>query len=466
MVSAIVSTPINHLIAIALDKAIQFIQVPLGKSIFLALILLALLALLLSLGRRLELAVRLERLGIPTALIAGLVGLTLGPYGPLPILPQSVADIWVQLPTPLLTLVFATLLLGRPLPNGPGLLKPVLSQSLLGFLIGFGQYVVGGMVVIFFLIPFYGVDPLMGCLIEVGFEGGHGAAAVMGKSFDELGFSGGQDLGLAMATVGLLASTVLGSGLIVIARFKGWVASEFSDEEVNNKENKSTALSERIKQLILNLSFPGIAILIGLALLNTLKFLSSYFGDTYQQVINAFPVFPLALLGSLLVRLFLERFNKIAQVSEILQREVGTISTDLLITTAIASLDLPLLRENWIPITALSVAGLTWNLIVMLLLGKVILKNEWFERSITEFGNATGVAASGLLLLRLADPRNSTIALPVFSIKQLLLQPLLSGGLITVLAPIAIKHFGLISWTEITGIITIIFIIFSIYSQK
>ena len=44
----------------------------------------------------------------------------------------------------------------------------------------------------------------MGCLIEVGFEGGHGAASIIGESFTRLGFSVGLDLGLAMATMDLI----------------------------------------------------------------------------------------------------------------------------------------------------------------------------------------------------------------------------------------------------------------------
>ena len=135
-----------------------------------------LLALLLSLGRRLEPALQLERLGVPAALLAGLAGLLLGPYGPAPLLPASITAFWVQLPTPLLTLVFATLMLGRPLPGGRGLIRPVAIQALMGLLLGFGQYLMGGLVVLLVLIPRLGVDPLMACLIEVGFEGGHGTA--------------------------------------------------------------------------------------------------------------------------------------------------------------------------------------------------------------------------------------------------------------------------------------------------
>ena len=61
----------------------------------------------------------------------------------------------------------------------------------------------------------------------------------------------------------------------------------------------------------------------------------------------------------------------------------------------------------------------------MFLFARIFLREQWFERSIIEFGNATGVAASGVLLLRLADPRNVTSTLPIFSSTRLFLQPLL-----------------------------------------
>lgn len=59
------------------------------------------------------------------------------------------------------------------------------------------------------------------------------------------------------------------------------------------------------------------------------------------------------------------------------------------------------------------------------------------------------MAASGLLLLRMADPDDRSEALQAFSIKQLLLQPLLAGGVITVVAPLAIDGWGLPAWTAL-----------------
>ena len=425
-------------------------------TLVLSLGLLGIIGILLTLGRRLDSAMKLERFGIPIALLVGALGFLIGPYGPFSLLPERVMSTWMQLPTPLLTLVFATLMLGRPIPRISVLWKPVASQALLGLVLGFGQYVVGGIIVLSFLLPYLGVDPLMGCIIEVGFEGGHGAAAIMGDSFRNLGFPEGLDLGFAMATVGLLSSTLLGSGLVVLGRFFGWLVPV--EEEIRNDLNDINLEFKPIEQfklLLYNFALAGLAVLVGIFLLYCLRLSSQYLGDISKQVILAFPVFPLALIGSFLIRFSLEKTGNTKFVSSLFQREIGILSTDLLIITAMAGLNLPLLVDYWLPITILAIAGLVWNLAGMLIFSKLFFKEEWFERAIAEFGNSTGVAASGLLLLRLADPRNSTNTLPVFSIKQLFLQPLLSGGLITVIAPLFISNFGLREWTEFCGVISL-----------
>jgi len=83
-------------------------------------------------------------------------------------------------------------------------------------------------------------NPLMGCLIEVGFEGGHGAASIIGESFNKLGFPNGLDLGLAMATMGLLSSSILGSIFIFIGRTLGLSDTEeiLEQKDTLNGKNK------------------------------------------------------------------------------------------------------------------------------------------------------------------------------------------------------------------------------------
>ena len=141
----------------------------------------------------------------------------------------------------------------------------------------------------------------MGCLIEVGFEGGHGAATIIGESFNKLGFSDGLDLGLAMATMGLLSSSLLGSFFIFIGRTLGISDTEqIVDKTDNENPNLKIGIFTDLRILLINLGFVGLAISFGVLILNLLRYISNYFGEFSKEVILSLPVFPLILILSLI----------------------------------------------------------------------------------------------------------------------------------------------------------------------
>jgi Na+/glutamate symporter len=524
---------------------------------------LAVLALVLALGTGLGRILGSRKWGVPEALLAGVIGLLLAPSGPLPLIPPGVLAVWQELPLILLTLVFGTLLVGKPLPKPAGLWRPLSAQVLLALTLAFGQYLVAALVVMALQGRLAGVHPLMACLIEVSYEGGHGSAAAMGPTYARLGFPGGEALGLAMATVGLLSSTLVGGIVVVLARRVGWLqvmapvlpvvatkggpdpamdaafaapvpeasfmapaaptagptaaapaaaalnaagitappgasgggpiadppsaaapslmeggAMPFTSdakeggspveptgslpdrsdrpESPNTQGSGTGVLSPSLAAWAVNLALAGIAVGIGCLALEGLRWVANAAGGGFAAVIEALPVFPLAIIGSLLVRLVLERSGNASVASSAIQGLVATLAADLLITAATACLDLSLLAQDWIPLTALALAGLVWNLAAVLLLGPRILPAPWFERGILEFGQGTGVAASGLLLLRMADPGDQADALPAFSIKQLLLQPLIAGGVITVVAPLAVTRLGLPLWSGLCLVLVLL----------
>jgi ESS family glutamate:Na+ symporter len=278
----------------------------------------------------------------------------------------------------------------------------------------------------------------------------------MGPSYAALGFPGGQDLGLAMATVGLLSSTLVGGVVVVIGRQRGWLLAQAREEADSNAVPRALAgvgdsglppNHPAWAAWAVNLAMVGIAVLIGVVLLQLLHLGTDAIGGGVAEVGNALPVFPLAIIGSLLVRWWLERSGLSHWASTPIQNEIGTLSADLLITSATACLNLALLAADWLPLTVLALSGLSWNLGITLLLAPRLLPPDWFERAVLEFGQATGVAASGLLLLRMADPDDHSQALPAFSLKQLFLQPFLAGGVVTVVAPLAVAGWGLPIWT-------------------
>ncbi len=447
---------------------------PLATWLLAALLLTALLLLGSLVGRRLM----LHQWGIPEALIAGSLGLLIAPAGALPLLPQTVIHCWESLPLPLLTLVFATLLLGKPLPRLSGLWRPLGAQVLLSLTLAFGQYLVAGLAVLLLLRPLLGVAPVMTCLIEVAFEGGHGSAAAMGPTYERLGVPGGTALGLALSTVGLLASTVVGGLVVVIARQLGWLspatpaaaelpaaigivpppalAASGAGASSDNRPSLQPRLTGPVQPWLLNLGLAGLAVAAGWGLLQLLRAVALPLGGGIGMVVAALPVFPLALVGSLLMRLLLERCGASHLVSGRIQNRIGSVAADLLIAAATACLDLSLLVRDWLPLLVLAAAGLAWNLAVLLLLAPRLLPPPWFSRGILDFGQATGVAASGLLLLNMADPTDQGDALTPFSIKQLLLQPLLAGGVITVVAPLAVVSWGLGAWTALSLVVVLI----------
>ena len=422
---------------------------------------------LLIFGKKLKLAVQLERFGLPIAVISGILGISIGPFGAIHVLPRETINVWSNFPTPLLSLVFATLMMGRPIPNVNGLVKPIFNQFLLALSLGFGQFFVGGLVVKYILPPSMNTHPLMGCLIEVGFEGGHGAASIIGESFNRLGFQNGLDLALAMATMGLLSSSILGSIFIFLGRALSLSDTVgISEKKDNLRGNSKIGIFADLRILIINLGFSGLAISFGVLLLKFLRYISSSFGEFSKEIISSLPVFPFILIGSLLIRYILEKTNNTDFISNILQREIGILSTDLLIFSAMASLDITVVFENWIIILVFTIFGLFWNLICIAYFAYFIFDDYWFEKSLVEFGNSTGVVASGLLLLRLADPKNISKTLPIFTSKQLFAQLILSGGLFTVLAPLMISKIGIDYWTEICAVITFSLFLFGLIFNK
>jgi ESS family glutamate:Na+ symporter len=86
--------------------------------------------------------------------------------------------------------------------------------------------------------------------------------------------------------------------------------------------------------------------------------------------------------------------------------------------------------------------GIVWNLVAFLFLGPKMIPSYWFERGIGNFGQSMGMTASGLLLMRIADPANTSPAMEGFGYKQLLFEPIVGGGIFTAASVPLIFYFG------------------------
>lgn len=435
-----------------------------------------LLALLLLVGRYLKRVTPLfQQLYLPESVIAGFLGLLLGPQvlgalvatisGPdaslaSGLFPDVIRTVWSQCPKVFINIVFACLLLGEAVPPFKVIWYKAAPQVVFGMAIGFGQYVVGALVTLLILVPLFGASPLAASLIEISFAGGHGTAGGMINIFNELGFPDGGDLALALATVGLVTSIVLGTALTTWGRRKGYVAHVQTDvdqpQEIPDLHltHETPAQKQRRQQmfqqfqmdmLTLNAGLVGLAIGIGWLILTALNWIESVtWGRSGFAFFSYVPLFPLALIGGMITQYLLERTNRAVLLNRDLIQNIAGLALDVVVATAIATMSLKAIGSNLAVFLILAGAGVLWVLFMFVWYAPRIFPSFWFAKGIGDFGQSMGVTSTGILLMRMVDGDNRTGAFESFAYKQIFFEPILGGGLITALSPLLIAELGLV----------------------
>ncbi len=482
------------------------------------------LGLALLVGKLLKTRISLlESLFLPSSIIAGFVVLALGPQGTGLLVqrfwgsdhllvsgffPESIFQVWRGLPGLLINVVFASLFLGKSIPGIRNIWMRAGSQVAFGQTLAWGQYVVGISLCMLFLTPVFGISPLAGALIEISFEGGHGTAAGMAGTFRELGFAEGADLALALATVGLVSGIVVGTILINWAARRGYIGLAAAErtkgnrnalhKDANGVSSREMAVSpspirisdlrsasgtdgdtlEELKELqwekeqetkptdplSVHLGIVALAVAVGWLIKEALLLLElhTWGGDGGFTLIPYVPLFPLAMIGGVVIQIVADKTGMDRHISRRLMNRISGAALDLTIISALGTLSLTALGTHIVPFLVLSVAGIVWNLFMLIVLAPRIIPFGWFERGIGDFGQSTGVTATGLLLMRMADPRNESGALESFGYKQLLFEPIVGGGLFTAASLPLIAQFGPQTVLALTSGVTVFWIVFGL----
>ncbi len=396
----------------------------------------------------------LQRYFIPSALIAGVGGLILGPQV-LEAIPPEITSYWATFPKYLINIVFAGLFLGKTIPSRRELWRLSGPMVAFGNTLAWGQYVVGIALTMLILTPFFGTNPMAGALIEIGFEGGYGTAAGLAPSFEKLGWSQGTDIALGLATISLIGAII--SGVILINwrnRRHGYLIDEKTWKQQErtlvrsgyNMVRFGQKFNANPKAILLNVIGFAVAIGLGIVMYEGLIWLENAIlnGWTDFRFISFVPLFPFAMIGGLLVQLFLRKIKKQHWLQRRTVQIIATIALDLLVASAVATVSLSVIRDNLPVFILLSVAGIAWILGCFAILAPRMFPSYWFENGITNIGQSMGMTATGLLMNRLADPTNKTHAREGFAYKQLVFEPFMGGGIITATAAVVIYELG--SW--------------------
>lgn len=413
----------------------------------------------------------LQKFFIPSALVAGIGGLILGPQI-LETIPADITTYWSKFPKYLINVVFAGLFLGKFIPSWKEIWKQAGPMIAFGSTMAWGQYVLGILLVIFFLVPVFDANPLAASLIEISFAGGHGTAAGLAPTFEKLGWAEGTDIALGLATISIITAVV--TGIIFINLYH---RNQHKDDVISKEEYKKNRqhmirsgynlirLSEKFstnpKAIIINLLAFSAAIGIGWLLLEGLIITENALlaESTDLRFFTYVPLFPLAMIGGLIVQLVLKRLHKQHFIQRRTAEIISAISLDLLIASAIATVSLTVIGNNLPIFITLALAGIVFIVACFYFLAPRMFASHWFERGITDYGQAMGMTATGLLMNKLVDPSNRLKIRESFAYKQLIFEPFMGGGLVTAMAAIFMFEFGLMPVLVVSSFVTLFWLI-------
>ncbi len=345
---------------------------------------------------------------IPASVIAGFIGLLLGPQVCKLIPWSSEASSYPYL---LICVLFATLFIGR---KETVKVKRVFKNVGDTFFMNTGAEIftfglsllIGGAVLLVF---FPDIFPEMSLLLPSGFTGGHGYAAAIGGSLNTLlGREDAVSIGQVFATVGLLTGLTVGIICINIAAKKG--ATRFVKKASALPEEYRTGLIKEENAVSMgrvtthatsmeSLTWHIVLILCATGLgYGAEKLLSMWFPKL------GFPLMCLTMIAGILLQFVLKLIKYDRYVDKKVIDHVGSSVTDYLVAFGVATIKLSVIAEFWLPILILCVLGLSMSLLVVFFFGNKLFHNFWFERSIFIFGWITGVVAVGITLLRCVDP--------------------------------------------------------------
>lgn len=386
---------------------------------------------LLLLTRGLLVAVpALKKAALPAAIVAGLLGLAVGP-GVLDVVAFETRTLETVV-YHCLGLLYVCLTLQAP-PKGVrlpgarsfsyGVPVLILSQGALGLLFVLAWNLGGD-----------GLHPGFGLMLALGFSQGPGQALALGSAWEgSAGFAQGGQVGLLLATLGFVWCSTVGVAVFHLGRRRGWARSRPSAEAeptgVDVLVKRPRALPGDLDHLTAQLAVVGGVYLLTWAALSLLTPLLPDEG-LVERLWGFHFIFALGI--TLAVRKLLEGLGvRDRVVDDEVQSRVAGLLIDLAAVCAIAAVRLDLLGELLVPALVLAAVGGVFTTVVVVWVAPRVFPNDPFAHMLVLFGMSTGTLPTGLVLLRLEDPglesnaaRNVVLGMPgavLFSIPVLLL---------------------------------------------
>ncbi len=366
----------------------------------------------------------MQKFFIPPSLAAGFLGLALGPGGadvlPLSSYMSTYAGI-------LIAFIFGSLAITSQRNEEQGAsIGRMWAYSQAGLLLQWALGGLLGLLVLQYIWP--GIGAGFGITMPSGFCGGHGTAAAVGEAFKKLGNEDILTLAMTAATVGIVASVFIGLPLIKWATKKAHTAfiTDYDalpvelrtgllvPEEKRPRLGTDTCSSISIDSLTFNIVVVAVIALGGYGL-------SKLVGLWVPGL--ELPVFSCAFVVGVLLRKIFDHTGALQYTCPQTISHLSGMMTDFLVVFGIAGIKLSVVVAYWQPLLVLLVVGLLCTLAYVLIMGRLMQKECWFEKAIFTWGWFTGTMAMGIALLRVVDPDMRSRCLDSYALAYLFIAP-------------------------------------------
>lgn len=364
----------------------------------------------------------IQRFLIPPSVLAGLLGLLLGPevLGLLPL--SGSLGTYAGI---LIAFVFASLpFTSTSRAKDVGKVKRMWGYSQAGLLL---QWAFGGLMGILVLGKIWPLNDSFGITMPAGFCGGHGSAAALGEAFAGFGQEEVLTLAMTAATVGIICSIIFGLIYIRVGTKRGYSScltqAENLPEELKTglvpKENRKSIgegvfSTISISTLTFNLSIIAFVVLLG--------YLVSR-GVSVVAPKLELPVFSCAYILGIAVKFVMDKTKVTTYICPETTSSLSGMFTDLLVAFGIASIKISVVTKFLVPMLILFACGLIFTTIYVFWASKNIFKEYWFEKSMFSWGWFTGTMAMGMALLRIADPESRSHCVDHYAIAYIFIAP-------------------------------------------
>ncbi|GGP07248.1 sodium/glutamate symporter [Oceanobacillus neutriphilus] len=176
------------------------------------------------------------------------------------------------------------------------------------------------------------LDPLIGVMVgAVSMEGGHGAATAFGTTIEDLGVDGALSIGLAAATVGLVAGGLIGGPIVKYLmnkyQLKPTETEEISDAAMGNVNQQATKINSK--------SFMMQVFIIVFCMA-----LGTYLGDSFTALTGfVLPGYVGAMFVAVIIRNIIDRISgNVIQMKSI--GIIGDITLGIFLSMALMSIQL------------------------------------------------------------------------------------------------------------------------------